>query len=531
MRRWSGRRRFSIVAPLHVRFCLIEETVAMDQPKDTARTCGTPAAYQPEEVRLIDITQRPRPTQLKTAKRSILDQLDLWNLRSLPISGQPAKVVVWEILSFLLPCLKWLAEYDWKTQLPKDVGAGLAVTFLKVPQGLSYAGIAGLPAICGSYTNFAGVFMYVAFGTSRYVQVGAVAIVSLLVFEAIQDATAGDTARVAALKVAASAAKSALAKNTTNKALSAASTLATNVYNNASVELVHKQVEVGSLLAVIAGLFAVGIGGLRISSIMELMSSTVISGFSTAAAITIGLSQAKSFFGMSKDISNKADVPSVISSLIQWAGTVNSRTLWLGLIWLSILLFFKYVGGAKKLPFLSRNPLWFFKFLGPIIVCIVAILATKYGKLYLSPGCTYYDPVAGVSNILVPGLVNQPSVWNISSKSKTAINSLGDLVTYKPDSDNPGCVPMPKSVATDTAHLVSYPWPQDRGVSIVGTFGKPPTFRRPNFSLADKSLLTHAIIICVIASLETVSIGKALAAKRGQTGLDVNREFFALGLA
>jgi len=34
-----------------------------------------------------------------------------------------------------------------------------------VPQGLSYAGIAGLPAIRGLYSDFAPLFMYVIFGT------------------------------------------------------------------------------------------------------------------------------------------------------------------------------------------------------------------------------------------------------------------------------------------------------------------------------------------------------------------------------
>ena len=36
---------------------------------------------------------------------------------------------------------------------------------LIVPQGLSYAGIAGLPAIRGLYSDFAPLFMYVIFGT------------------------------------------------------------------------------------------------------------------------------------------------------------------------------------------------------------------------------------------------------------------------------------------------------------------------------------------------------------------------------
>ena len=46
--------------------------------------------------------------------------------------------------------------------------------------GLSYAGVAGLPAIFGLYTDFLPLFLYFWFGSSRYLQVGAVAVVSLL---------------------------------------------------------------------------------------------------------------------------------------------------------------------------------------------------------------------------------------------------------------------------------------------------------------------------------------------------------------
>ena len=45
--------------------------------------------------------------------------------------------------------MTWLKRYKWRSRLVQDVAAGIAVAFLIVPQGLSYAGIAGLPAIYG----------------------------------------------------------------------------------------------------------------------------------------------------------------------------------------------------------------------------------------------------------------------------------------------------------------------------------------------------------------------------------------------
>jgi sulfate transporter 4 len=80
----------------------------------------------------------------------------------------------------LAPCLTWLSKYEPRKQLAPDLLAGIAVAFLIIPQGLSYAGVAGLPAIYGLYTDFLPLFLYFWFGSSMYLQVGAVAVVSLL---------------------------------------------------------------------------------------------------------------------------------------------------------------------------------------------------------------------------------------------------------------------------------------------------------------------------------------------------------------
>ena len=65
----------------------------------------------------------------------------------------------WELASRVFPCIRWMRTYHrfpggWRVRLARDVVAGLAVSFLIVPQGLSYAQVAGLPAqygLCKSY--------------------------------------------------------------------------------------------------------------------------------------------------------------------------------------------------------------------------------------------------------------------------------------------------------------------------------------------------------------------------------------------
>ena len=166
-------------------------------------------------------------------------------------------------------------------------------------------------------------------------------------------------------------------------------------------------------------------------------------------------------------------------------------------------------------------------------------MSTKVAELYLSPGCTVYDPVKNVANVYIPSAVAVPSAWNISYTPVTTTDFLGHLRTYTPQRDNPGCVPMIKANAAvnflpDTVTpwgTVDNPWPGDRGLPITGTFGNPPVGRTPNFGLVTGELLTSAIVITLVASLESVAIAKALATKHRQPNFDPSQEYVALGVA
>ena len=65
----------------------------------------------------------------------------------------------------------------WIIHLKGDIIAGLTVAVMLVPQGMAYAGIAGLPPIYGLYSSTIPMFVYVFFGTSRQLSVAPVAIV------------------------------------------------------------------------------------------------------------------------------------------------------------------------------------------------------------------------------------------------------------------------------------------------------------------------------------------------------------------
>ena len=68
----------------------------------------------------------------------------------------------------VLPCVRWLSTYSIKSSLLFDVLAGASVAALVVPQGMSYARLAGLPQEYGLYGAFVPVMVYAALGSSRH---------------------------------------------------------------------------------------------------------------------------------------------------------------------------------------------------------------------------------------------------------------------------------------------------------------------------------------------------------------------------
>jgi SulP family sulfate permease len=132
-----------------------------------------------------------------------------------------------------------------------DALAGLVVAILLIPQSLAYALLAGLPPQVGLYATVLPMLTYAALGSSPVNSVGPVAVVSLLTAQAIAPLQAeGVSATAAALVLAA---------------------------------------EAGLLLALAAAL--------KLDALAALLSTPVLHGFSTGAALVITLSQLPTLLG------------------------------------------------------------------------------------------------------------------------------------------------------------------------------------------------------------------------------------------
>ena len=382
------------------------------------------------------------------------------------------------------------------------------------------------------------VFVFALYTSAMHLQVGAVAVVSLLTQTTVSRIVAPHADAVSALKDAAAAAAKAASAQRSNATLAALSAQAGAAYNAGNVALIREQVDTANLLAFFVGLFSVAVGLLKLGSIMNLMGPAVCSGFQSAAAVTIALGQLKSTFGYGKDFTQSTRLHDLIASFVRWQGELNARAAWTGWLWFGLMVCMKYAGRLDGIRLRGVRVLRPLKFSGPVLLCITAILATKFGHLYLSPGCSGYDGVKNAANVFVPSALLRPASWNLT-QPVTATDSAGHLVTYLPPRDAPGCVPMPKAAAPASFlpdpvtpwGSRDNPWPRWRGISITGAFGTPPRGRMPRFSLLSGDLLIGAAVITAVASLESIAIAKALATKHRTPGFDPSREYIALGLA
>ena len=100
----------------------------------------------------------------------------------------------------IVPGISLLRTYkrEW---FRHDLVAGLVLTTLLVPQGMAYAGLAGLPPETGLYTTAAALLAYALFGPSRILVVGPDSTLAPIVFATLVAVagTGADPARAMAL--------------------------------------------------------------------------------------------------------------------------------------------------------------------------------------------------------------------------------------------------------------------------------------------------------------------------------------------
>jgi SulP family sulfate permease len=199
-----------------------------------------------------------------------------------------------------LPAASWLRSYD-RADLRPDLAAGITIAAMLVPQGMAYALLAGLPPEVGLYAATVPVLVYALLGTSRQLAVGPVAIVSLLT----------------------------------------ASALAPIVEEGSASYLAA-----AAVLALLVGVIHLVLGFGRLGFLVNLLSHSVLIGFTAAAAIIIGFSQVKHVLGVA--VPRQEQFADTVRAVGEQLGEIHGPTLAIGVASLVVLLAAKRV--IPRLP-------------------------------------------------------------------------------------------------------------------------------------------------------------------------------------
>ena len=196
-------------------------------------------------------------------------------------------------LERIIPGLTWIRNYQ-RTWLTDDLSAGLTVGVMLIPQGMAYAMIAGLPPIYGLYASTIPLVIYALFGSSRQLAVGPVAMVSLL----------------------------------TATGISAMAEAGSEVYISLAI-----------LLALMVGVIQFTLGTFRMGFVVNFLSHPVISGFTSAAALIIGVSQLKHLLGI--DLPRSHHIHEVLWSAVESIGGVNLPAVLIGVVSIGLIILLK----------------------------------------------------------------------------------------------------------------------------------------------------------------------------------------------
>ncbi|MCS7083379.1 MAG: SulP family inorganic anion transporter [Aquificaceae bacterium] len=200
----------------------------------------------------------------------------------------------------LTPFSRWFEDYD-KSKFTRDVIAGLTVAAVLVPQGMAYALLAGMPPIYGLYASVLPVMVAALFGSSRFLATGPVAMTALLTSSALYGLAEPGS---------------------------------------------QQWIAMAGMLAIMVGVIRLAIGLAGIAFFIELISNSVIVGFTSAGALVIALSQAGHLLGFK--ITQSTHIYEVIVDIFSKISQVNPYTLLVGVLAYLIIYVVKRIN--KLLP-------------------------------------------------------------------------------------------------------------------------------------------------------------------------------------
>ncbi len=425
----------------------------------------------------------------------------------------------------VFPFLKWFQNYH-SLHLRADLIAGLTVALVLIPQSMAYAQLAGLPSYYGLYAALLPPAIAALFGSSRQLATGPVAVVSVMTAVALEPlATAGS----------------------------------------------NEYISYAILLALMVGLFQLGLGILKLGLLVNLLSHPVVNGFSNAAAIFIATSQLSKIFGVEID-KGEFHYETVFNVCVAAYHHLHWPTFMMALF--AFVIMYGLAKLSSKIPYVLIAVVtttvlsWAIGFERYQVVDTDQIASAKVKEMLesfnlakmqtsalfaqrsqlnrdLSAAVAAADEVTAI-NIRRDIDLNAYEIKQIQSKTivfRDAIRAFRlqenningppmryHLVGQNPvDSQRDGPV---WRIAVDNRPLNMKAFHLVSGGQVVGAIPRGlPTFGISTIKLdIVKKLIPYCITIALLGFMEAISVAKAMAARTGQR-IDPDQELIGQGLA
>ncbi|MBF0399392.1 MAG: SulP family inorganic anion transporter [Magnetococcales bacterium] len=192
-----------------------------------------------------------------------------------------------------LPSLQWWDRVTPAT-LRADLIAGLTGAIVVLPQGIAFAAIAGMPPVYGLYAGMVPAIVAALFGSSWHLVSGPTTAASIVLFSLLSvHAEPGSAAYV----------------------------------------------QLALTMTFLVGLTQLGLGLIRMGTLVNFISHSVVIGFTSGAALLIATNQLHNFFGI--HIPRGTDFTQTLVALFQQLDQINPYILAVSLITLVVGIMFR----------------------------------------------------------------------------------------------------------------------------------------------------------------------------------------------
>ncbi|XP_038150166.1 LOW QUALITY PROTEIN: chloride anion exchanger-like [Cyprinodon tularosa] len=222
-----------------------------------------------------------------------------------------------------LPVIGWMRSYRVREWLLGDVVSGVSTGLVAIMQGLAFSLLASLPPSYGLYTAFFPVLTYFFLGTSRHISVGPFPVLSLMVGAVVTRLVPDEGAHA-------------------------------NITDFEGLTQDQRRVLVASSMTFLMGIFQLAMGVLQVGFIVVYLSETLVSGFTTAAAVHILVSQLKFVFGLTvPGISGPLSIIYTLEKIFVQITSTNICDLVMSIVIMVVVFIVKELNDRykAKLPF------------------------------------------------------------------------------------------------------------------------------------------------------------------------------------